>query len=36
VAVVVAPVVGPTLGGWLADNYSGFLKGERAIFHIGS
>jgi DHA2 family multidrug resistance protein len=22
VAVVVAPVVGPTLGGWLADNYS--------------
>src|SRR3974390_2198207 len=22
IAVVVAPVVGPTLGGWLADNYS--------------
>jgi DHA2 family multidrug resistance protein len=22
VAVVVAPVVGPTLGGWLADNWS--------------
>src|SRR5215510_5853016 len=22
VAVVVAPVVGPTLGGWLSDNYS--------------
>ena len=22
VAVVVAPVVGPTLGGWIADNYS--------------
>ena len=21
VAVVVAPVVGPTLGGWLSDNY---------------
>ena len=22
VAVVVAPVVGPTLGGWLSDNYA--------------
>ena len=22
VAVVVAPVIGPTLGGWIADNYS--------------
>ncbi|NEM46756.1 MAG: multidrug efflux MFS transporter, partial [Xanthomonas perforans] len=22
VAVVVAPVIGPTLGGWLSDNYS--------------
>src|SRR6185437_6285495 len=38
VAVVVAPVVGPTLGGWLADNYSWhwcfLINGPVGVFAI--
>lgn len=39
VAVVVAPVVGPTLGGWLSDNYSWhwcfLINGPVGILAIG-
>ena len=40
VAVVVAPVVGPTLGGWLSDNVSWhwcfLINGPVGVFAIGA